>query len=84
MQQRVLLSAVLSTITSLSFATAVEQPSSEKALRAYYAANLPEAKTMMMACRAKGFDKVQGDERIRCRIARNAWHFQPYVPSKKK
>lgn len=48
----------------------------------YYQANLPEAKAMLQACVAKGFDALRGEELIKCEAARDAWHFQPYKPKK--
>lgn len=49
----------------------------------YYSEHLPEAKKMMHECLKKGNDKLQNDEKTRCGAARDAWHFQPYKPSKK-
>jgi transcriptional regulator of met regulon len=67
----------------VSAAHAADPAPTAKDLRRYYSANLPEAKKVMQECVAKGFDSLQAEERMRCEAARDAWHFQPYKPSKK-
>lgn len=76
-------SIALCAFAVLTAAHAAEPAPTAKNLRRYYSANLPEAKKVMQECVAKGFDSLQGEERMRCEAARDAWHFQPYKPSKK-
>lgn len=64
-------------IAPTSAATQQDAASEKKWLK-YYTEHLPEAKQVLQACVAKGFDKIKGEEKIRCEAARDAWHFQPY------
>lgn len=75
--------AVLLSITTYGKAAQQVDVAAAKSWLKYYNEHLPEAKQALHDCLAKGFDKVQGDERIKCDAARDAWHFQPYKPSKK-
>lgn len=76
--------SVFMMVVMLGASAATQQDgASEKRWVKYYSEHLPEAKQMLHACVAKGFDKIQGDEKIKCEAARDAWHFQPYRPSKK-
>lgn len=58
-----------------------DNPATTAKWRKYYSEHLPEAKKMLEACVAKGFNKTQGEERIKCDTARDAWQFQPYKPT---
>ncbi|WP_177207684.1 hypothetical protein [Massilia yuzhufengensis] len=65
-------------------ATATQKDvAAEKKWLKYYSERLPEAKLMLRACVTKGFDRIQGEEKVKCEAARDAWHFQPYKPTKK-
>jgi hypothetical protein len=81
--KHVLLALAMLSFTASGQATQQQDVPAAKIWFKYYSEHLPEAKQTLHECVAKGFDKVQGDERIRCEAARDAWHFQPYKPSKK-
>jgi len=66
-------------ITSASAATQ-QDAASKKMWAKYYSERLHEAKQALQACVAKGFNKVEGEEKIKCEAARDAWHFQRYKP----
>lgn len=76
-------SIAMCAFVSFNAAHAAEPAPTVKDLHHYYSANLPEAKKVMRECVAKGFNTLEGAERLRCEAARDAWHFQAYKPSKK-
>lgn len=57
-----------------------EDPAVVAKWRKHYSQHLPEAEKKLEACVANGFSKAEGEERIKCETARDAWHFQPYKP----
>lgn len=61
-----------------AYARTQQAAASVKKRRNYYTEHLPEAKKLLQACVAKGFDNINGEEKIKCEAARDAWHFQPY------
>lgn len=79
-----LLATLFAALTLISPVSAAPQTTADSAMHwlRYYQARLPEAKEMLQACVAKGFDKVKGEERVKCEAARDAWHFQPYKPKR--
>lgn len=66
--------------TAPASASTRQDTASEKSWLKYYTERLPEAKQVLQECVAKGFDKIKGEEKIKCEAARDAWHFQPYKP----
>lgn len=79
----VILAIAMLTFTASAKSTTSQDGPSAKVWLKYYSEHLPEAKQTLHDCVAKGFDKVIGDEKIKCEAARDAWQFQPYKPSKK-
>ncbi|MGX9221998.1 hypothetical protein ACWV27_26935 (plasmid) [Massilia varians] len=79
------LAALLASLALISPTSAAPQNDTNSAMHwlKYYQARLPEAQAMLQACVAKGFDKVRGEELIKCEAARDAWHWQPYKPKKR-
>ena len=78
---KIIMLALLGLVAITSASAATQQgAASKKTWAKYYAERLPEAKQALQACVAKGFNKVEGEEKIKCEAARDAWHFQPYKP----